>query len=263
MPEGDTIFRAAATMRKALAGRTVTGVGGSVRDVAEAEPSLEGLRVRDVRAAGKHLLVRFDDGRTLRTHMRMTGSWHLYRPGERWQKPASGARVVIETAERVAVCFHAPEVELLAEGAEARSAVGRLGPDLLAPDADPREIASRWRGRPELPVGVAVMRQALAAGIGNVYKSETLFLCGVDPFRRAGDLTDETLLEIARTARRLMLDNLRGRAPRTTRHAPGRGRLWVYGRGGKPCYRCGTPIRMRRQGEDGRSTYFCASCQAG
>lgn len=262
MPEGDTIFRAAATMRKALAGRTLTGVGGSVRELAAAAPPLAGLRIEDVRAAGKHLLVRFDDGRTLRTHMRMTGSWHLYRPGERWQKPERGARVVLETAERVAVCFHAPEVELLAPGGESRSAVGRLGPDLLAPGTSPEDVARRWRSGPDAPIGVAVMRQNLAAGIGNVYKSETLFLCGVDPFRRVAELSDAALVEVAHTARRLMLRNLGGSGPRTTRPAGGRGRLWVYGRSGEPCHRCGTTIRMRRQGEDGRSTYFCARCQS-
>lgn len=261
MPEGDTIFRAAGNLRRALVGHAVTRAAGSAADVTAARPTLVGSRIDDVRAAGKHLLVRFDDGRTLRTHMRMTGSWHLYRPGEPWRKPERGARVVLETAERVAVCFHAPEVELLPPGAEARSAVGRLGPDLLADDTDPADIAARWGSRADLPIGVAVMRQQLAAGIGNVYKSETLFLCGIDPFRRVGDLGEDALLRIARTARRLMRANLDGRAPRTTRPGPG-GRLWVYGRSGRRCYRCGTVIRMRRQGEDGRSTYFCGTCQA-
>lgn len=261
MPEGDTIFRAAATLRRALLGATVTRVGGSVAAVSRATPGLEGLRIDEVRAAGKHLLVRFDDGRTLRTHMRMTGSWHLYRPGEAWQKPERGARVVLETPERVAVCFHAPEIELLAAGTEGRSAVARLGPDLLAADTDPADVAARWAARPELPIGVAVMRQHLAAGIGNVYKSETLFLCGVDPFRRVGELRADALVEIARTARRLMQANLDHGGPRTTRSRGG-GRLWVYGRSGRRCYRCGTVIRMRRQGTDGRSTYFCPGCQA-
>lgn len=261
MPEGDTIFRAASTLRRALAGQAVMRVGGSAAGVAAARPPLAGRRIDDVRAAGKHLLMRFDDGRTLRTHMRMAGSWHLYRPGEPWQKPERGARVVLETAERVAVCFHAPEVELLPPGGEARSAAGRLGPDLLAHDASIEDIAAAWASRPDLPIGVAVMRQHLAAGIGNVYKSETLFLCGIDPFRQVGDLGEDALLEIARTARRLMRANLEGRAPRTTRPGPG-GRLWVYGRSGRRCYRCGAVIRMRRQGEDGRSTYFCGTCQA-
>jgi endonuclease-8 len=261
VPEGDTIFRAATTMRRALAGRTLIRVGGSVDSVAAAQPTLEGRRIDDVTAAGKHLLVRFDDGRTLRTHMRMIGSWHLYRPGEPWQKPERGARVVLETPERVAVCFHAPEVELLAAGAVARSAVGGLGPDLIAEDTDPADVAARWRARPELPIGVAVMRQRLAAGIGNVYKSEALFLCGVDPFRRVRDLPDAALLEVARTARRLMLANLDNPGPRATRRgAPGR--LWVYGRSGRRCYRCATTICMRRQGPDGRSTYYCERCQS-
>jgi len=191
----------------------------------------------------------------------MTGSWHLYRPGERWRKPERRARVVVGTDRAVAVCFSAPEVVLLAGAAAARGGrTAALGPDLLDEATDLTDVVRAWRSRPELPIGVAVMRQHLAAGIGNVYKSELLFLCRVDPFARTDDLDDRTLRQIADTARREMRRNL-GPGPRTTRRATRGGRHWVYGRAGKPCYECGTRIRMRRQGDDGRSTYYCPACQ--
>ncbi|MDX1577228.1 MAG: formamidopyrimidine DNA glycosylase, partial [Gemmatimonadota bacterium] len=156
----------------------------------------------------------------------------------------------------------APDVELLSgRAAERGGAAARIGPDLLHPDVDLDRVAARWASLPELPIGVTVMRQHLAAGIGNVYKSEILFLCRLSPFARAGELGRETLRELAAVARREMRANL-GNGPRATRHAADGGRYWVYGRKGKPCYDCGSAIRMRRQGDDGRCTYYCPSCQS-
>ena len=261
MPEGDTLHRAAAGLRRVLVGREVRRFETPVPRVARASRGLEGSRIESVEARGKHLLVRFGDGRTPRTHLRMTGSWHLYRPGERWKKPARRAWVVIETPDAVAVCFSAPEVEMLTGGAARRGgAAARVGPDLLAPHLDLDAVVARWRTRPELPIGVAVMRQRLAAGIGNVYKSEVLFLCRVDPFARVGDLPAERLRAVAGVARRELGRNL-GPGPRRTRHALDGGRYWVYGRSGRACRRCGETVRMRRQGQDARSTYFCPRCQ--
>jgi endonuclease-8 len=260
VPEGDTLRRTAAGLRPWLVGHTVRRFWTPVVAAARDGRGLEGQTVRSIEAVGKHLLIRFSGGRALRTHLRMAGSWHLYRPGERWRKPRRRARAVLETDDAVAVCFDAPEVEILTGGAAERGGrAAHLGPDLLDPSVDLDEVAERWRHRPHLPVGVALLRQSLAAGIGNVYKSEVLFLCGVDPFVRVGTLDVSTLRELAVVARREMRRNLVG-GPRRTRRGPG-SRLWVYGRSGRPCLRCGTPVRMRRQGEDGRSTYFCPSCQ--
>ncbi|HJL16273.1 MAG TPA: DNA-formamidopyrimidine glycosylase family protein [Sandaracinaceae bacterium LLY-WYZ-13_1] len=259
MPEGDTIHRAARTLEKAIGGRRVTA-WRSNDPALDRVDDLVGRTVAAVEARGKNLLVRFDDGRTLHTHQRMEGSWHVYRPGEAWRKPARGAVAVIETDAWVAVCFHAPVCDLLAPGRVPR-AVRRLGPDLLAPRADLDEALRRMRAHPTMPVGVAVMRQHLVAGIGNVYKSETLFLERASPFTPVAELSDEALRGILRRARRLMKQNLRG-FPRTTRRRFGRERLWVYGRAGERCYTCGEAIRMRRQGDDGRSTYFCPRCQS-
>ena len=261
MPEGDTIHRAAAGLRRVLAGERLTRFESRVPGVETAGVDLVGRRISKIEARGKHLLITFDDGRVLRTHLRMSGSWHLYHADAEWKKPARRARVVLGTSRAVAVCFSAPEVELLNGSAAARGGrAADLGPDLLDPGADLDEVVANWRSEPALPIGVNVMRQRLAAGIGNVYKSEVLFLCRVDPFAPAGALDEQALQAIARTARREMRRNL-GSGPRTTRHSLDGGRHWVYGRSGKPCFECGTRIEMRRQGDDGRSTYFCPRCQ--
>lgn len=260
MPEGDTILRAARTLDKVLAGKTLT----AARSTAPRAPAegLPGLRVERVEARGKNLLVHLSDGRVLHTHMRMTGSWHVYRAGERWQKPARQARFVLETGDWVAVCFNAPVIELLTAAELARhTPLSALGPDVLAPDFDLVEARTRLRARAELEIGEALMDQRALAGIGNVYKSETLFLCGVDPFLPVAALSDRDLDRLVSKARALMAANVSG-APRATR--PGltsAERTWVYGRSRRPCRRCATPIRMRRQGTAARSTYWCPVCQ--
>jgi endonuclease-8 len=191
----------------------------------------------------------------------MNGAWHLYRPGERWYKPPSQARAVLETADFVAVCFNAPVVELLAAGGvERHEGLRRLGPDLLKEDFDPIEARRRLRERGDLAVGDALMAQSALAGIGNVYKSETLFLCRMNPFTRVDELDDETLDRLVAKARELMKRNLEG-FPRRTRSALAGPRLWVYDRSGKPCLECGTLIEVRRQGLAGRTTYYCPTCQ--
>jgi endonuclease-8 len=217
--------------------------------------------VERVEARGKHLIVRFDDGRALLTHMQMKGSWHVYRPGERWQRAPSAARAVVETDDWVAVCFGAPLVDLLTErGLERHRRVEGLGPDVLAEGFDAREALARLRARGDREVGDALLVQRALAGIGNVYKSEALFLRGIDPFARVGDLGDDALLHLVEEARSLMRRNLGG-GPRTTRRALGGARVWVYRRSGRPCYRCGTAIRRRLQGLAARSTYWCPRCQ--
>lgn len=261
MPEGDTLHRTAAGLGRVLVGRTVTGFRSPVPLARRRGEGLEGTRIDTVEAVGKHLLVRFSDGRVLRTHLRMTGSWHLYRPGEPWQKPEGLARIVIETDDAVAVCFNAPEVEILTGAAAERGgAAGDVGPDILDPAVDLADVVAAWRSRPEHPVGVTLMRQHLASGIGNIYKSEVLFLCGVDPFAATGTLGDHVLADLARVARREMSANL-GPGVRTTRPGRAGGRYWVYKRSGRPCLRCRTTVRMRRQGPDARSTYYCPRCQ--
>jgi endonuclease-8 len=254
MPEGDTISRAAFTLRRALAGKTVRGFRSAAGD-----GGLAGRRVATVESAGKNLLVQFDDGRTLRTHMRMHGSWHLYRPGERWRKPAAFARAVLETDDWTAVCFSAPVVEILRAGEErSHPALARLGPDVVAERFDTDDAVARLRTFSALEVGDALLKQEAVAGIGNIWKSETLFRVRVDPFARVAALPDSVLSEIVSTARRLM--GARAGASADLRRTTLAG--WaVYRRSGRPCRRCGTAIAMRRQGQERRSTYFCPRCQ--
>lgn len=260
MPEGDTIFRAAQTLRTVLKGGTITDFEA---------PRLAGVLPRpgdviaDVEARGKHLLVHVEgrDGRpdlSVRTHLRMTGSWHTYRPGERWQKPRRQARLVIETSEAVAVCFNAPVVEVLPTGrVDRHPELRRLGPDLARSDADLDEAVARLsRLDADTEIGVALLDQRVACGVGNVYKSEALHACGVDPFATVGELDAATRRRLLETASRQLRANLTGHPRTTVREG-----LAVYGRAGDPCRTCGAPIAVRRQGDHARVTYWCATCQ--
>jgi endonuclease-8 len=259
MPEGDTIFRAARTLARVLDGETLTRVTSMVAAVERA--GLAGHRVDRVEARGKNLLMHFDDSRVLYTHMRMTGSWHVYRHGEPWQKARDAAQVVLETERFVTVAFNAPVVELLSARQLARHPVlGRLGPDVLSKEFDPEEACRRMRAHPDLSLAEALLLQSALAGVGNVYKSEVLFLCRTDPFGRVADADAAGLRRIVDESRRLMARNLVGGARRTRNSLSGE-RTWVYGRKGRPCRRCGSEIRMRRHGAGLRSTYWCPSCQ--
>lgn len=266
MPEGDTVFRAAGTLRRALAGATVWGLRSPVPEVAARAPLVAGRTVAAVDPYGKHFLMRFArDGQsalTLHVHLQMEGSWHLYRHGERWRRPPARARAVVETDAFVAPCFDAPTVELLTERELARHRwLGALGPDAMAEDFDAEAAVARLRARPADQIGVALLDQRALAGVGNVHKSEVLFLARLSPFARIRDLDDATLGALAREASALLRAN-RGGWPRTTRPRARRGEeLWAYGRAGKACRRCGARIALRRQGLAGRATYFCPTCQ--
>jgi endonuclease-8 len=274
MPEGDTIWRAARTMHLALAGRVVTGFETALAQLARAndDAPFAGRTIDAVESAGKHLLVRFSGGLVLRTHQRMHGSWHLYRPGERWRKPRSAMRVVLATDAWVAVAFHVPVAELLDPGAVARQPDLRaLGPDLLDPAFDAEEAVRRMRARgPGEPVDEVLLNQRVLAGIGNEFKSEVLFAAGVHPACGVGSLSDEELRRLVEVALRQLRAN-RGAAGgdafawrggrRTTGRMDPRARLWVYGRGGEPCRRCGAPVAYARRGIHARGTYWCPRCQ--
>lgn len=255
MPEGDTIFRTATVLRAAIAGKPLVGFETPRLRTAPFPPKTV---VRSIEARGKHLLVGFGDGRVLHTHMQMSGSWHVYRPGERWQRGEHRVRVRIDVPDAVAVCFDAPVVELLRERDLPRHPrLSALGPDLCSPDADLGEALVRLERLPtSTEVAVALLDQRVASGVGNVYKSEVLFARRVDPFATLGDLDAATKTGLLETATKMLRANLGG-GRRTT--APGG--LTVYGKPGRPCPRCRTPIRSARQGETARTTYWCPSCQ--
>lgn len=266
MPEGDTIFRTAEVLRAALVGRQITAARAQARPGLRRLPDLSrvvGATVGMVEARGKHLLIGFDNGLTLRSHLRMSGSWHRYARGERWQRPMRQASAILETAHSVAVAFNTPTVELLTDAELRRSPpLGRLGPDLLARELDTGEALRRLRHRGDMELGDALLDQTAVSGIGNVYKSEVAFLECLDPWAPVGVFEDDELTSALRTARRLLQANARGGA-RITTGSPVRGQgLWVYGRAGRPCRRCGTLIEQRRQGELARQTFWCPRCQA-
>lgn len=271
MPEGDTLARIAAGLRPHLAGRTVTAARARVPG-----PQVQrvvGATIADVLATGKNLLIRFDNGLELRTHLRMRGTWHRYRPGEPWRRALGRAVLVLEVPGAVAVCFDAPVVELFETRAEAlHPSLGRLGPDLLGAAFDAEEARRRLRdpSRAATEIGVALLDQRALAGIGNVVKSETLFIERVGPFARVADLDDPTLDRLVATARRILVESAaRSRGPErvttvdpVTRRPLAPGPLWVYRRAGRPCRRCGTLIRSVAQGTDlPRTTYWCPACQ--
>ena len=272
MPEGDSLARMADLLRPALAGRVVSAA--RARTPGPRVNLIVGQAITGVIATGKHLRIQFANGLELRTHLRMHGTWHRYRPDEAWRRPAARAVLVLEVPGAVAVCFDAPVVDLYeTRTAALHPALGALGPNLLDPAFDALETIRRFRiqGREEAEIGVALLDQRAVAGIGNVYKSEVLFIEGVSPFVRVADLHDATLKRLLETARRLLVRNADPRASgqRQTTRDPrtdvplAAGPLWVYRRAGRPCRRCGTLIRSARQGPDlPRPTYWCPACQA-
>jgi endonuclease-8 len=273
MPEGDSIFRAARTLHRALAGKIITrfeSVFPALTRIHDDTP-ITGRTMEGVESVGKHVLMRLSDGLILRTHMRMNGSWHIYRPGEGWQRSARDMRIVIGSQDFEAVGFNIPVAEFIkARDLERHEELRQLGPALLADDFDGAEAAKRTRERPSLDIGDALLNQRVMAGIGNVYKSEVLFLCGVNPFRAVATIPDADLQRVIETARTLLHANVStGLAPmttytgyrRTTRRDDPTERLWVYGRARMPCRRCGAPILVKPQGSDARLTYWCPTCQ--
>ncbi len=258
MPEGDTILRTARTLALALNDVVVREARSPLPDV-DAE-NLRGRRVISVEARGKNLLIHFEGDLCLHSHMKMTGSWHVYRPNERWRKPERLARIVLTTDAYVAVCFSAPDVRLMSEQRLARDpALATLGPDVLGTTFSPADAVRGLRAVGDLPIGEALLAQSALAGIGNIYKSEALFSCRLDPFAKVADLDDPALERLVKSARRLMSKNLVGGQRTTSSHVGSR--YWVYRRSGEACLVCGAIIAMRRQGALLRSTYFCPHCQ--
>jgi endonuclease-8 len=278
MPEGDTIFRAAQSLNKALAGKTVTGFETALAKLASVndDAPLVGRRVERVEARGKWCLMFFSGDLILLTHMLMSGSWHIYRSGERWQAPRSAMRVVITCGEVQAVGFNLPVAEFhTARSLQRSTQVPKLGVDVLGDsynvEAGVKALSDYARAHPEAEVANVLLNQRVIAGLGNIYKSEVAFAAGVHPFRQMRTLTNRELEQLAGAAQRFMKANVReGKSDgivtytgnRRTTHAMARGdRLWVYSRQGQECRRCGAIIEMRKQGIGARSTFWCPSCQ--
>ncbi|WP_338895765.1 DNA-formamidopyrimidine glycosylase family protein [Streptomyces sp. TG1A-60] len=261
MPEGDTVWQTARRLHAALAGKVLSRSDLRVPKYATAD--LTGRTVLDITPRGKHLLTRIEGGLTLHSHLRMDGSWKVYGNGERWRGgPAHQIRAILGTADRTAVGYRLPILELLRTTDEQR-AVGHLGPDLLGPDWDPGRALANLLSDPSRPLGEALLDQRNLAGIGNVYKSELCFLLRVTPWLPVGSLPEDTAARLPTLAKELLEAN-RDRPIRSTtghRHRD----LFVYGRAPHPCLRCGTPVRTADQGDGSRErpTYWCPTCQPG
>jgi endonuclease VIII len=267
MPEGDTVFNHAQALQKALAGTTI--VRSDFRVPALATVDLAGWTIVESVAHGKHLLLRLrgpvepdhPDGRamTLHSQLRMDGTWRTFRPGERWHGgPTHTIRVVLHTAKRTAVGFHLHDVSLVPTDEEDQL-VGYLGPDVLGPGWDLDVAVDNLTSRPDRAIADALLDQRNLAGVGNMYKSETLFLRGIWPWRPVADLSD--LPGLVALVQRMIAAH-RGRWTQSTTGSLRRGEeFWVYGRAGRPCRRCGTPIRRSDDGDYERVTFWCPSCQ--
>lgn len=273
MPEGDTIFRAARTLHRALAGQTVTRFDTGLAQLAAIDRAapVAGRTVDRIEAAGKHILMVLSGHLILRTQMRMNGSWHIYRRGEAWQRPAHAMRILIETTDWVAVAFDVYAAEFVrADAVASHPPLATLGPDLLgAFDLD--EALARVRREGTAPIRDVLLNQRVIAGIGNIYKSEILFLARIHPDTPANTVDEARWRGLFERARALLMANTavssgpgivtdQGLRSTTGRSHPA-DRLWVYSRGGQPCRTCGTPIEGRKDGDAARVTYWCPRCQ--
>ncbi len=269
MPEGDTIHRVANVLRRALAGEVVTGFEVVAPRMSSDATRFEvvGSVVRSVESNGKHLLITFargEDDVVLHTHMKMTGEWHVYRPGERWWSPPSDARVVIRTERFVAPCFQPPVVELMTTREIALHAVlPELGPDIIRDAFDIDEALRRLReSPPERDIATALLDQRTISGIGNVFKCEALFLERVSPWAKVADLDDATIHRVVARARTLMRLNRRGGERRTRFALNPAEAMWVAERSGLPCHVCHTPVAWGYHPGEFRKSWYCPRCQS-
>ena len=259
MPEGDTIHRAASALRTALAGTPLRRFDAPRLIGPCPEP---GRVVERVESHGKHLEIEWDDGLVLHTHMRMSGTWHLYRTGDTWRRSFNEMRAAIEVDDWVAVCFNAPTVETYRQPDRRRHpGMGRLGPDLCKGDTDLGEVVNLVLSYPDAGEALAevMLDQRVMCGVGNVYRCEVLWATELSPFARVGDLSEHDAIRLANTAATMLRANLH-RSARVT--APGtRNGHAVYGRNGQRCGRCGETVSSQQVGRHRRTLYWCPGCQ--
>jgi endonuclease-8 len=275
MPEGDTIFRTARALGRALAGKPITVFRSTYPLLTRFndDTPLAGQLVESVESRGKWLLIHFSGGGTLATHMLMSGSWHIYRPGERWQLSRIHMRIVIENSDYLAVGFHVPVARMYTAQSLARDLkIPRPEIDVLSPEFDPTAAVRRILAHSNEEIADVLLHQEVLAGVGNVFKSEVCFVTGINPFCKGAALTVEQITSLVATSRKLVKANVLedsgdsivtygGRKRRTTHESDPGASLWVYGRKGESCRRCGEPIRRRIQGPDARVTFWCPCCQ--
>ncbi len=264
MPEGDVVWRTADRLHRALAGRVLDE--SDLRWPSLATVDLTGRTVTEVVARGKHLLLRADGDPpvTLHSHLRMEGSWHVHRTGEAWgtARSSSHVRAVLANQEWTAVGHKLGMLDLVATADEG-SLVGHLGPDVLGPDWDPAAVVATLRAQPDREIGDGLLDQRVVAGIGTMFMAEALFLRGLSPWLPVRDVPD--LDAVVAMAHRLLEANRHRAVQATTGDLrPGREK-WVHARSGRPCLRCGTPVRVAMIGTppQERTAFYCPSCQPG
>ncbi|HWA93626.1 MAG TPA: DNA-formamidopyrimidine glycosylase family protein [Terracidiphilus sp.] len=275
MPEGDTLFRTARALSRALVDQPITGFRSALPRITRFHEDVPftGRNVTSVESRGKWLLMHFSGGDTLVTHMLMSGSWHIYRPGEHWQKPLHHMRIALETARYHAIAFRVPVAEMHTAVSLARHPrIPRSSFDLLDPAFDENAAAARIAACANEEIANVLLHQHVLAGIGNEFKSEICFVCGVHPFARVSSLSGEQIAGLVAASHRLLHANVmedsgntivtyRGLQRRTRHASDPKESVWVYDRAGEPCRTCGTRIESRKQGPDARITFWCPQCQ--
>ena len=262
MPEGDTVFVACRRLHTALAGRAITRFELRIPQLALVD--LTGATLLEVVPRGKHIMMRFSTEQTLHSHLRMDGSWRVGRAVARPRGRDYEIRALVGNDEWLAAGFRLHDLSLLPTADEGQL-VGHLGPDLLAPDFDAEEALRRFAEQPDRQIAEALLDQRLVAGIGNVYKSELLFLHRVSPYARVAEVAE--LPAILGDAKRLLAGNLRDFSRSTTGWRQAGQQYWVYGRAGKACLRCRREIHrdagpgMSAGIAEDRVTYYCPYCQ--
>jgi endonuclease-8 len=275
VPEGDTIFRTARALGRALAGKPVTGFRSTYPLLTrfDDDTPFAGQTVDAVESRGKWLLIHFSGGGTLATHMLMSGSWHIYRPGERWQQPRVNMRIVVENSDYIAVGFRVPVAKMFKPQELARALkIPSPAIDVLSEDFNAAEVERQLLAHGSEEIADVLLHQEVMAGVGNVFKSEICFVTGINPFRKVATLGLSQVQALIAASQKLVSANVLedsgdtivtygGRKRRTTHESDPGASLWVYGRNGEPCRRCGDPIRRRIQGPDARVTFWCQRCQ--
>lgn len=260
MPEGDSLEHAALRLQP-IVGGVLEALDGSHRAVAPFRRRLVGMTIAEVSAVGKHLLIHLDRQWSIRTHLGMSGSWHLYLRDAPWRRSAGKARLTLTTGSHVAVCFSAPTVEI-GPTPQVLDSISHLGPDVLHDDVDTTIVVERARASAAVTAADLLLDQQVMSGIGNVYKSEILFLERILPSTPVTSLSDAAVAGLANRAQRLLRANRRP-GPRSTTGRRGRdANTWVYGRGGRTCRRCATLIKSETHGDLDRVSYWCPRCQA-
>ncbi len=257
MPEGDSILHTALRLRPVLIDQKIEEiVTPQRRHAADRWPKrLTDHTITSIDTYGKNLFLRFDNGLSIYSHLRMTGGWHIYEHGGKWKRSKTVVWLVIRTEKHEIVQFRGPVLELMSDTRRRNDPrLQRLSPDVLAEQFDEGEFIDRLReSDPTRPFGDVLLDQSVLAGIGNIWRAEACWEAEIDPWRPTNSVDNDAALKAVRSVIPRMLKSARADGPRDG--------IYAYGRAGRPCIRCKTKIRSRGQGDDNRIAYWCPGCQ--